>query len=351
MYLDITINNHRYTQRNEYSKIVEVNLKTNEKNTYDSLLELPHKTYEELCDKLKIEANPLKYFRYKETYGGIEITNFLDYEDLNTLHIPSQINGQNVIKVSIKHRKNNLEKIVFPDTVQDIERCDFSFSKKLKEVVLSANISTIGTEFLMCCSNLQKINLDNIEAIHESAFSECENLEEANLSNVALIDGFAFAGCEKIKHISLPNVKSIKHCAFIDCKSLESVELSNKLINIGSEAFCKCINLSKINLPNTLGEILGRTFYGCSLLKTINIPNKLVSIGKEAFSQSGLCGDISFPDSLILIKDKSFHGCKFDKIKVSNNTKIEYQAFDLDETLKINKERNIKTESNKEIER
>lgn len=75
-------------------------------------------------------------------------------------------------------------------------------------------------------------------------------------------------------------------------------------------------SITKINLPNTIREILGTAFKGCSQLTEIALPSSLVAIGTGSFAQTGLT-HITIPAAVEIIRyDKqvsyggAFEGCE-----------------------------------------
>ena len=52
---------------------------------------------------------------------------------------------------------------------------------------------------------------------------------------------------------------------------------------IGEGAFNRCINLTEVEIPNTVTKIEKEAFFKCSALTSINIPESVTEIGNEAF--------------------------------------------------------------------
>ncbi len=62
---------------------------------------------------------------------------------------------------------------------------------------------------------------------------------------------------------------------------------------IGERAFQNCVNLTTVNLPNTLITIGERAFSECSSLTSITIPNSVTSIGSRVFYCENLATVVS----------------------------------------------------------
>ena len=92
----------------------------------------------------------------------------------------------------------------------------------------------------------------------------------------------------KLKSIKLSkNIKEIPENMCYGCTNLKTIDLQNIEI-IDEEAFCDCINLSKIKFPSTLKNIGKKAFYNCKSLTKIEIPASVESIDVHAFEDSGI---------------------------------------------------------------
>ena len=80
---------------------------------------------------------------------------------------------------------------------------------------------------------------------------------------------------------------------------------------IGDDAFVTeaCIELTEINLPNTLKTIGSNAFYGCQSMKSLTLPEGLETIGTYAF-RSARIESIVIPESVRQIKMNAFASCK-----------------------------------------
>ena len=93
----------------------------------------------------------------------------------------------------------------------------FQSNKKLKGVIISEGITTVGMAAFQGCTNLETV-----------AFAD----------SITSIGAKAFAQCTSLKSIVLPeNLKSIEGVAFYNCSGLVHIELSNKLTSISDTAF------------------------------------------------------------------------------------------------------------------
>ncbi len=105
--------------------------------------------------------------------------------------------------------------------------------------------------------------------------------------------------------------KSI-HVAQI-CDSIEYDGLKIPVTNI-QQAFCDCVKLDSVAIPETILEIGKYAFGGCTNLTSIILPSSINTIRDNTFVWSGL-KYISIPESVRLIEKEAFYHCsKLEKV-------------------------------------
>ena len=84
--------------------------------------------------------------------------------------------------------------------------------------------------------------------------------------------------------------------------SVEKVVIPASVEKIGSHAFDKCKSLKEVIFQegSRLEKVESFAFYECVNLSTIELPNSVQSIGEGCFSRSGL-KTFTFPESVISI--------------------------------------------------
>ena len=103
--------------------------------------------------------------------------------------------------------------------------------------------------------------------------------------NVTAIGFEAFRTCLDVTSINLPNsITEIKDFAFGDCRNITTMTLPESVTLIGEGAFLYCTILESINIPNQVTTINMHVFSQCSKLTSITIPELVTSIGTYAFS-------------------------------------------------------------------
>lgn len=123
-------------------------------------------------------------------------------------------------------------KVIFGDSVEAIPSYLFYIPTigsrpNIKEVVMGANVKSIGG----------------------SAFDSCYNLTSITIpDSVTSIGGLAFSGCSGLTTIIIPDsVTSIGGSAFYGCSGLTSVTIGSGVTSIGNSAFQNCSALTSIN--------------------------------------------------------------------------------------------------------
>lgn len=156
-----------------------------------------------------------------------------------------------------------------------------------------------------------------------------ENLTDVNFSGdievISYIDGNDYqvtrvssikpevSGFKNYKNrlILLSNITAIDGWAFQDCINLTSIEIPNSVTNMGVQVFMGCSNLTNVVLPEGITEITVHEFRNCRSLTSINLKEytNLTSIDLFAFYHCSGLTSITLPSSLTSIESYAFEGC------------------------------------------
>lgn len=104
--------------------------------------------------------------------------------------------------------------------------------------------------------------------------------------------------------------------------------LDNNIVEIGEDCFNSCIDLTGIEIKNSVTKIGPSAFYKCTF-ERIELPNSITEIGGSAFGYCSNISEIIIPDSVISIGSNAFYNCtNLENVKLSNNlTSIENYTF------------------------
>lgn len=201
--------------------------------------------------------------------------------------------------------------------------------RNLKEKTMISNIGYSISPF-MNQTGLTNVTIgNNVKIIGPYLFSGCSSLSEINTPNsLEQIGNGAFEGCTNLPIID--NIQYAGKCAVrVVDKDLDSYNLSNDTKFILSACFSGCVNLKKIDLPNSIIYWGDYVFEGCTKLKEITIPDKVETIAKKMFSGCEELENISIPSNIKIINSDAFSGCKsLKEIVIPRNVvRIEDNAF------------------------
>ncbi len=113
----------------------------------------------------------------------------------------------------------------------------FSGCKNLTSVILGENVKHIPPRAFILCSNLETINLENVETIATNAFSK-SGITSADLSSAQEIGSYAFSYCDSLTNVKFnTNGVSIDEGAFAYASNLNNVSGMNNVKLFGDHAF------------------------------------------------------------------------------------------------------------------
>ncbi len=293
------------------------------------------------------------------------------------------LNEDNFNKISdkIKEQLKNNEVIEIKGSVGYKTFYGLTATEEVKrKVIISEGAAKIG-ESAFCCSDVCEITIpSSVEKICAYAFSGCDMLSKVNLpddSNLSIIEEKAFYACESLKEIKIPsNVKMIGDEAFSELKNLETVFYNavraeigslvldeskenlkniifgNKVQYIDDELFSYLPQLTEIQIPASVEEIVGWAFSSCQSLKKVTFEegSKLKFIGKGDGCNNYWIGgpfydlpqltEIQIPASVEEIGAYAFSKCRsLKKVTFEEGSKLKFigiSAFCADNRLKFN---------------
>ena len=208
-----------------------------------------------------------------------------------------------------------------PKTLKKIGKNAFSCNVLLKELIIPESVEEIGRNLLFFSMKVEKVRLpDNLEVMNDMLFAECKELKEVNIpSKVREIYGGIFDGCLKAPAsiAVLPETVEILGGDFCGAvPSIESVVVPPN-VRIMKKAYSGLPNLKKVTIQtNKLTEIGEDAFYGCDNLEDINIPDGVTRIGKGAFELNFSLRKINIPSSVTYIAENAFACAHLDSIDI-----------------------------------
>ena len=152
---------------------------------------------------------------------------------------------------------------------------------------------------------------DSIKVLPEGAFKDRIHLEEVVLPEGLLeIGKEAFIRCMSLGGLRLPStLLKIGEGTFGCCTSLREINLPEGLNWMGDCVFQCCHSIELIRLSSTLAAIGAWAFSDCSSLKEVILPDGIRSIGRSAFSNCDSLEVIVLPSTLNVIGRYAFISC------------------------------------------
>ena len=224
-------------------------------------------------------------------YEAIEITKYDGFG--GNVVIPDTIDGKDVVQIGEKA---------------------FYYDQFTTSVKMGKNIKYIQYNAFYHCDNLRTVDFnDGLRAIYGMAFAYTPKLVTVHLPNsVVGIDEKAFFSCG-VKDLVLPNGGSgssldIITNAFASCNNLTSVTIPGTLQYMGWYAFADCTNLTTVKVEEGADEIGAFTFQGCTSLENVSLPSTLIYLSGNFIGCTKLT-ELSVPQNVDEIGGETFSGC------------------------------------------
>ena len=233
-------------------------------------------------------------------YGGSGITDLVWYA--KNCSYNGDMTTSNIIHVTIGDEV---------ETIPD----NFANGSKITELTIPHSVTSFGNYAFNNCSGLSG-NLtipDSVISIGSYAFYNCSGLSGDLIipNTITTISNSVFYGCYGLTSVVIPDsVTTIGSSAFYNCSGLTSVTIGNSVQSIGNYAFQGCmslatldfnavscsnfsstasyrpfnnLNISTINIGDSVQRIPAYFAYGLTAVTHITIPLSVTEIGTNAF--------------------------------------------------------------------
>ncbi len=275
----------------------------------------------------KMKEGTSYHYTSDEEDDDIFIPEVYPWIEYHAKKIRKIIIGEGIINISAQAFQNtNLEKVVFPTTLESIDEDAFRFSDNLTKVVLPNKVSKINSFAFADCSNLVYVKMTKVKTIGSLAFSNCKKLTSITLpQTVESIGSQAFSKCLKLENITFPNKKiDFGTEVFYGCKSLKKVILPEGTTDL-VKAFKNCTSLEEVSIPSTATD-LKHTFWGCTSLKKVTLLSDTTKLVGTFFGCTSLT-DITIPSNVKSLESTFVNCTSLKEVKLSSNLRKLDRAF------------------------
>lgn len=211
------------------------------------------------------EISKNKYAVYSWIQFDDEVKGY-DKATKTVMNIPGYIDGHKIEVIAAEFTRGciGVSKVTIPNTVTEIKRGAFVYTKRIQSISISSSVKTIAAD-VFSGNNCLKFTVDSnnkyFQAINGDLYSkDGKTLVSATGSSmtkipsfVEVIGGDAFCGNDHIVDITIPaTVKKISYAAFASCDNLRNVIIEgNGLTTVESRAF-QTTKLISLNIPSSV---------------------------------------------------------------------------------------------------
>lgn len=178
--------------------------------------------------------------------------------------------------------------------------------------VISYKVTT-GTAVIRGSTYSQILSDDNStmasgDMVYMSAIKKVE------LGSSVLLGQYAFCYCINLESITMPNDTVINSTSeyhqFKNCELLQHITFPTSFTYIPQTSFEYCYDLKSISFSNTITELKpNSSFEDCFNLKRITLPSSLLTIGKRSFYRCSTITKVVMPNSVTTIGEGAFSYC------------------------------------------
>ena len=239
-------------------------------------------------------------------------------QNVTMLQVPDEVTFEEVtypvigIGANVFEGASYLERIILPSTITTIGNQAFKGCSSLRVVSnFPTTMETLSDGIFMDCKALSQFTLsEHVKSIGKQAFSGCTSLKELLLPAELKTLGYQAFANSAIEQITLPaSISTMGEEVFKQCRSLHQATFAEGFVqSLPKFTFWNCQALEQVTLQGTMVSILEGAFQGCSKLSIFMVPEGIMTIGSKAFKDCTSLSVVTLPASLELIGRECFSG-------------------------------------------
>ena len=234
---------------------------------------------------------------------------------IETAEIPSEIDGHPITGLSENcfAECTALKSVTIPDSVTSIGAYAFYGCSALEKIQISEFVTDIGAFAFDTTENMTAFEVAENNPSYQSPdgvlynksgdtlikYPESKPETSYTVSDACQkIEDWAFIGSQNLQQIDLKQVKIIGADAFCWCISLKEITIPEGIVELDGAVFAYCKELTRVLLPSTLTAVGERCFYSCTSLKELHLPENLKKMGAYAICHCTALTSLYVPKSL-----------------------------------------------------
>ena len=198
------------------------------------------------------------------------------------------IDGQ-IVADQAFYRNDSLADMILPAGITEIGQFAFARSS-LVSMELQQGVTDICYGAFYHCDNLEELILpDTVMNVEPKAFDHTAYIEnfKSGAEEFLVNGGVLLAYSGNNSQVAVPGgVRVIAAEVFSGHGEIESVRLPDSLQVIGEAAFGNCESLKKVTFGDNILQIKDRAFNGCDSLEVIKLPASVKEVGLKALGKA-----------------------------------------------------------------
>lgn len=210
--------------------------------------------------------------------------------------------------------------VTLPAQLQSIGAYAFQNCQQLTSIAIPASCTEIGTYALDGCQSMTAITVDENNTVFSSTDGVLFSADKTRLirypqakadavyeipDSCTTLADWSFIGATNLEEIDLNQVEEIGEDCFYYCISLLEIKVPEGVTVLDGAVFGYCTEMRSVVLPTTLRRIGDNCFYSCPSLSDVQMPEGVTELGDSCFYNCIALQKLTLPDSIETIGEKA----------------------------------------------